>query len=94
MLWLALFTIALVGTRSGRRVRGSQQSPDHSALANPWSQRKPVLSLVAIVGLGLVMIGFAGWQLARGALLNALVIASVAAFHIGIAVFAYLRSQR
>jgi hypothetical protein len=49
-----------------------------------------VLSLVAIVGLGLVIIGFAGWQLAQGALLNALVIASFALLNIGVGVFAYV----
>lgn len=94
VLWLALFTIALVGTRSGRRVKARQRPLDHSAPADPWSQRKLVLSLVAIVGLGLVMIGFAGWQLAQGALLNAVVIASFAVLNIGIGVLAYFRRQR
>jgi hypothetical protein len=93
VLWLALFTIALVGT-GVRRVEARQRPLDHSALSDPWSPRKPVLSLVAIVGLGLVIIGFAGWQLAQGALLNALVIASFAVLNIGIGVFAYFRSQR
>jgi uncharacterized membrane protein len=60
----------------------------------PRSPRKPLLSLVAIVGLGLVIIGFAGWQLAQGALLNALVIASFAVLNIGFVEFAYVRSQR
>ena len=94
VLWLALFTIALVGTRSGRRVEAGQRPLDHSSLTDWWSQRKPVLSLVAIVGLGLLIIGFAGWQLAQGALLNAVVIASFAVLNIGIGVFAYFRSQR
>jgi hypothetical protein len=93
VLWLALFTIALVGT-GVRRVEARQRPLDHSALSDPRSPRKPVLSVVAIVGLGLVIIGFAGWQLAQGALLNALVIASFAVLNIGIGVFAYFRSQR
>ena len=94
VLWLALFTIALVGTKGGRRAEASQGPPDHSRPAGPWSHRKPVLYLVAIVGLGFVLVGFAVWQLAEGALLNAVVIASFAVFNIGIGVFAYVRSQR
>ncbi len=94
VLWLALFTIALVGTRSGRRAEASQAPPDHSGPTGPWSHRKAVLYLVAIVGLGLLIIGFAGWQLAQGALLNAVVIAFFAVLNIGIGVFAYVRSQR
>ena len=94
VLWLALFTIALVGTRSSRRVEARQRPLDHSALADWWGQRKPVVSLVATVGLGLVIIGFAGWQLAQGALLNAVVIASFGVLNIGIGLFAYFRSHR
>ncbi|HEV2808998.1 MAG TPA: hypothetical protein VGV93_01200 [Acidimicrobiales bacterium] len=94
VLWLVLLAIALVGTKSGRRVKARQRPLDHSAPADPWSQRKLVLSLVAIVGLGLVMIGFAGWQLAQDALLNAVVIASFAVLTIGVGILAYFRRQR
>ncbi len=94
VLWLALFTIALVGTKGGRRAEARHGPPDHSGPADPWSQRKRVLYLVAMVALGLLIIGFAGWQLAEGALLNAVVIAAFAVLNIGIGVFAYVRSQR
>ncbi len=53
-----------------------------------------MLYLVVMVGLGLAVVGFAMWQLAEGALLNAVVIASFAVLNIGIGVFADVRSQR
>ncbi len=95
VLWIALFAAALVSTRSGGRQAAAQKPLDsHSAAADPWAKRKAVLYLASIVGLALVLIGFAAWQLSRNALLNAAVIASFAVSQIGIGVFAYLRTER
>lgn len=64
-----------------------------TALGRWFVRHKALLSLVTMLALCLVLIGFAVWQLSRDAVLNATVIASFAVFNMSVAVLAYLKAE-
>ncbi len=94
MAWLVVLTVVFPWRGSANR--RSDEAPPEVIAKGPswWVRRKALLSLVAMVALCLVLIAFAVWQLSRGALPNAAVIASFALFNVGVAVVAYLRGKR